>query len=48
MFKVQEKGTSKVLVVYAFVGMQFMFYNEADDCWFFGEIDNYRPYEGEI
>jgi len=45
MLVVEEKGTSSRFTVYAVLGTQFMFYDEEDDCWFFGEIDRYRPVE---
>ena len=48
MFKVVDKNTGEVYVVYAIAGMHFMLFDEADDCWFFGEITNYRPFEEEI
>ena len=46
MFVVEEKGTTRRLTVYAVLGSHFMFYDEEDDCWLFGEIDRYRPVEG--
>lgn len=46
-FIVEEIGTTKVLEVYAVVGSQFMFWDEDDQCWFFGEIDRYRPFYGD-
>ena len=45
MLVVEEKGTTRRHKVYAVLGTQFMFYDEEDDCWFFGEIDRYRPVE---
>lgn len=43
-FWVREKGTVRIRKVYAVVGSQFMFWDEKDDCWVFGEIDGYRPF----
>ena len=48
MFKVVDKNTGEVYVVYAFVGMQFMLFNEESDCWVFRDIDDFRPFEEEI
>ena len=45
MFVVEEKGTMRRYKVYAVLETHFMFYVEEDDCWFFGEIDRYRPVE---
>lgn len=49
-FWVEEKGKGKAREVYALIGTQFMFWDEEDDCWVFGEIDGYRPircYDGK-
>lgn len=45
MFYVREKGTVIVRKVYAVLGTHFLFWDEEDDCWVYGEIDRYRPVE---
>lgn len=45
MFQVIHKQTGKIRTVYGMSGIKFLFWNDDEACWEYGDMDNYSPAE---
>lgn len=43
MFQVMHKETGEIRTVYAVTGIRFLFWNDQEDCWQYGDMQNYKP-----
>lgn len=43
MFQVVHNQTGEVLTVYGMNGPHFMFWNEKEQYWYYGDSDDYKP-----
>lgn len=45
MFQVIHRQTGEIRTVYGMSGIKFLFWNDIDGCWEYGDMENYIPAE---